>query len=403
MFINWVNRMLGSRALLFSLCAVLMITVPATAESDYQRVIRLHNQIVGDAAGVGLDSLSQRINELIGGDGNGIDQNPATSVQSANLVHVLIRAALTSKQDPEQAAAHFLKAYLNGKVKGDFALNHLRSVLIVYVAALLDKNLSEDDRAQQTQEVLQKLLSQPYKGLKLSLSKDVILTELNQLDFFKFYTFFVKNPGAQKVMLDPDRVVVNYTKINSESPPIASPISPSAERAVSTLPLHPKSNSSPSKVSGKIASAVSAFSSTSQSPISSSSANEEEDFSYVPEYLKSVEDALRKIKELERARQENKAEQESLKKELEILKPQLSPDLRDKLKTVRPEMAISYLQKYLSNLKEPVRPQDLPKLEDKKQSNAAPTTEALDEEIKKAEAEIADANKEIEHPTVKFS
>ena len=109
--------MLGFRVLLFSLCTALILAVPATAD-DYRRVIFLHNKIVGDAAGVGLDGLNQQINQLIGGDGNGISEKPATPVQSTNMVHVLIREALDDKAPIEQAVNQFLTAYISGKVKG---------------------------------------------------------------------------------------------------------------------------------------------------------------------------------------------------------------------------------------------------------------------------------------------
>ena len=104
--------------------------------------------------------------------------------------------------------------------------------MIVYVAAQLKTELPQDERIQETYKVLSAILGKPhYRHLNIFLSADDVKEELKRLEFFRFYTFFVRHPGAQKVMLDPDRLV-DYKLMSSVPPvpsaPMAPPIAPSS-------------------------------------------------------------------------------------------------------------------------------------------------------------------------------
>ena len=224
---------------LFCFYGVLALTVSLKAEPDYQRVITLHNQIVKDKAGTSLEALNKKINELLGGNGNGISETPATPVQAANMVHVLIREALTSNITPEDFAQDVLKAYRTGKVRDVKALDHLKTVLIIYIAARLDKKFSEDQRTRQTYEILVQILNQHQ--LKIPSSEDIVKGELNRAGFFRLYNFFVKYPGAVKVMdvpLKPDETL-DYEGISRSSPPSSNPSTPT------TLSPSPSSSHTP--------------------------------------------------------------------------------------------------------------------------------------------------------------
>ena len=337
--------MLGFRALLFSLCTALILAVPATAD-DYRRVIGLHNKIVGDAAGVGLDGLNQQINELVGGNGDGISEKPATPVQSTNMVHVLIREALDDKEQVEQAVNQFLTAYISGKVKGGLALNHLRTVLIVYIAARLERSLPEDERIQGTYKVLRTILDKPhYKHLKISLSEDAVKEELKRLEFFKFYNFFVRHPDAQKVMLDPDRLV-DYKLMSSVPPvpsaPMAPPIAPSSSSGfVPPPPPPPPPGSTTAPTMGRRERAAS-----------------EAAAKPVPDHIKkdfeSIKSSLQGIEQLEVQKQKMVEELTVLRKELEKQKNSVKekkPGVFIKLRLNTTKEAIESLEMQIATLR----------------------------------------------------
>ena len=232
----------------------LVFSLSAGAESDYHRVINLHNQIVNSASGSNTSNLTAQIHELVGGNGNGISQKGATPVQLANLVHVLIYTALTTPDKPEQGMAHFLKAYQAGKVKGQAALNHLKSAFIVYFAARQDKALSEEERANLTDQALKNLHGEPYKQLFGNLTKDIIWQELKRLRFFEIYSLLIKGIKEEKFILQPEQAI-DYKNIeaklnqkrqdrNTSAPPPPPPPPPPPGRGRLTPPGWSNSNNS---------------------------------------------------------------------------------------------------------------------------------------------------------------
>ncbi|RZI46668.1 hypothetical protein [Candidatus Finniella inopinata] len=417
--------MMGFGTSLFCFYSVLALTTFATAEPDYQRVITLHNQIVTDRASTGLEGLNKRINELLGGSGNGISDTPATPVQAANMVHVLIREALVAKYTEEQFATDVLKVYREGKLKNPSALNHLKSVLIIYIAAHLDKGLSEDQRIKLTHQNLDK-----YK-LGIPFSEELVKGELNRVGFFRLYNFFVKHPGAVKVMdvpLKPDEAL-DYDRISTPSPPssssstptVLSP-SPSANAVTTASPSSdapdapsldtptappislshstlltppPKNTPSSRRVSGNLANKVADLEQHSSSPSSSSS---DDDLSYVQPYLEHIPSKLDKLRKLEAEVQSNKSQLEQLKQESAALKGKMISEHigLDASSLTSEASSITHLTKYLSELTVPVDPgPPLPEFETREAKIAK-----LEGEKTNGQTILEAAKTELQNPTV---